>query len=79
MDIRVRAALYSIGYFVGILVLASILNVIAPYLEAWMGYVAIFGLLFYAVYQLMLAKLNFDNSLDKVTKNGGSEHSSNIS
>lgn len=68
MDIRVRAALYSIGYFVGILVLASILNVIAPYLEAWMGYVAIFGLLFYAVYQLMLAKLNFDEDITRITK-----------
>jgi hypothetical protein len=68
MDIRVRAALYSIGYFVGILVLASILNVIAPYLEAWMGYVAIFGLLFYAVYQLMLAKLYFDEDITRITK-----------
>lgn len=67
MDIRVRAALYSIGFFVGVFALAIGLNAIAPYIELWMISVFFIALLFYAMYQLMLAKLKFDEDLTRVT------------
>jgi len=60
MDIRIRAALYSIGFFVGIFVLASLLNAIAPYLEAWIWPVFWLVVLFVCVYHLILAKLKFE-------------------
>ena len=60
MNIRTKAALYTIGFFVGILALASVINAIAPYIELWMISAFFIGLLFYTMYQLMLAKLKFD-------------------
>ena len=66
MDIRIRAALYSIGFFVGVLVLAIGLNAIAPYIELWMISVFFIALLFYAMYQLMLTKLKFDEDLGRL-------------
>jgi Ca2+/Na+ antiporter len=66
MDIRVRAALYSIGFFVGIFALLMILNAITPYLQPWMGSVFLILVLVYAVYQLMLAKLAFDEDNDRL-------------
>jgi len=67
MSIRVRAALYAIGYFVSIFVVGIAINAIIPYLEAWMGWTAVFGVLFYMVYSLMLTSLQFDDSISKVT------------
>jgi hypothetical protein len=66
MDIRVRAALYSIGFFVGIFALALGLNAIAPYIELWMISVFFIALLFYTMYQLMLTKLKFDEDLGRL-------------
>jgi len=60
MSIRVRAALYAIGYFVGIFVVGIAINAIIPYLEAWMGWTVVFGVLFYCMYSLMLTGLEFD-------------------
>ena len=65
MDIRVRAALYTITYFVGIVLLGITINSILPYLEAWMGWTALFAGMIYMVYSLMLANLKFDESLAK--------------
>jgi hypothetical protein len=61
MDIRAKAALYAIGYFVGIFLLGVGVNAILPYVEAWMGWTIVFGVLFYMVYSLMLTSLRFDN------------------
>lgn len=66
MDIRVRAALYSIGFFVGVFVLALVLNAIAPYIELWMISAFFIALLFYTMYQLMLTKLKFDEDLGRL-------------
>jgi len=66
MDIRVRAALYSIGFFVGIFALAIGLNAIAPYIELWMISAFFIALLFYTMYQLMLTKLKFDEDLGRL-------------
>ena len=66
MSIRVKAALYSIGFFVGVVVLASIVNALAPYIEMWMISAFFIGLLFYAVYSLMLVKLGFDEDVTRV-------------
>ena len=68
MDIRVRAALYSIGFFVGVFALALVLNAIAPYIELWMISAFFIGLLFYTMYQLMLTKLKFDDDLGRLNK-----------
>ena len=66
MNIRVRAALYAIGFFAGIITLAIALTAIIPYLQPWMGWTALFGFLFYLVYSLMLTNLQFDASITKV-------------
>lgn len=66
MDIRVKAALLAIGWFVGVFLVAIGLNFIMPYVEAWMGWVLAFGVLFYLVYSLMLTKLEFDASITRV-------------
>lgn len=66
MNIRTKAALYTIGFFVGVLALASVLNAIAPYIELWMISAFFIALLFYTMYQLMLTKLKFDASLTRV-------------
>ena len=66
MNIRTKAALYTIGFFVGVLALASVLNAIAPYIELWMISAFFIGLLFYTMYQLMLTKLKFDEDLTRV-------------
>ena len=68
MNIRIKAALYSIGFFVGIFALGLGLNAIIPYLEPWMGTAVIIGVLVYAVYQLMLVKLTFDSDIDRLNK-----------
>ena len=68
MDIRVRAALYSIGFFVGIFALLMVLNAIIPYLQPWMGSALIIAILIYAVCQLMLTKLRFDEDITRITK-----------
>jgi len=68
MSIRVRAALYSIGFFVGVFVLALGLNAIAPYIELWMISAFFIALLFYTMYQLILAKLKFDENIDLLNK-----------
>ena len=60
MNIRTKAALYTIGYFVGIFVVGIAINAIIPYLEAWMGWTVVFGVLFYCMYSLMLTGLEFD-------------------
>ena len=67
MSIRVRAALYSIGFFVGIFVLATVLNAIAPYIELWMISAFFIALLFYTMYQLILTKLKFDENITRIT------------
>ena len=67
MDIRVKAAVYAIGWFLGVFLVGIGLNVIMPYLEAWMGWALVFGVLFYMVYSLMLTKLEFDGNIDKLT------------
>jgi ABC-type multidrug transport system permease subunit len=66
-NLRVRAALYAIGYFVSIFALGIAINSIIPYLEPWMGWTVVFGVLFYMVYSLMLTTLQFDDSITKVT------------
>ena len=68
MDIRVRAALYSIGYFVSIFAFVLLINAIIPYLQPWMGSAFLILVLVYAVYQLMLAKLSFDEDITRITK-----------
>jgi hypothetical protein len=68
MNIRVKAALYAIGYFVGIFLIGIGLNTIMPYLEAWMGWTVVFGVLFYMIYSLMLTKLEGDAMLNGVKK-----------
>lgn len=73
MNIRVKAALLAIGWFVGVFLVAIGLNVIMPYLEAWMGWALVFGVLFYMVYSLMLTKLEFDGNIDRVTKPADNE------
>lgn len=65
MNIRIRAALYAIGFFAGILTLAIALTAIIPYLQPWMGWTALFGGLFYCVYSLMLTNLEIDVSISK--------------
>lgn len=67
MNIRVRAALYAIGFFAGIITLAVTLTAIIPYLQPWMGWTALFGFLFYLVYSLMLTNLEMDASITRVT------------
>jgi hypothetical protein len=66
MNIRVKAALYAIGFFAGILALTLALTAIIPYLQPWMGWTALFGFMFYLVYSLMLTNLQFDASITKV-------------
>lgn len=74
MNIRVKAALLAIGWFVGMILIGIGLNFIMPYIEAWMGWVVAFGVLFYLVYSLMLASLRFDASITRVvTMDGKSE------
>jgi hypothetical protein len=68
MNIRIKAALYSIGFFVGIFALGLGLNAIIPYLQPWMGTALIIGILVYGVYQLMLAKLGFDEDIERLNK-----------
>ena len=68
MNIRTKAALYTIGFFVGIGALALLLNAIAPYIELWMISAFFIGLLFYAVYSLMLVNLGFDKDMDNFPK-----------
>jgi hypothetical protein len=68
MNIRAKAALYSIGYFVGIFLVAIGLNYIIPYVEAWMGWTIVFGVLFYMVYSLVLTNLEFDAIINKNRK-----------
>jgi hypothetical protein len=65
MNIRIKAALYSIGFFVGIFALGLGINAIIPYLEPWMGTALIIGILIYGVYHLMLAKLTYED-IDRV-------------
>jgi hypothetical protein len=60
MDIRVRAALYSIGFFVGIFAIGMVANTAIQYLEPWMWPVFWLVVLFVCVYHLMLAKLKFE-------------------
>lgn len=69
MNIRVRATLYAIGFFAGILILAVTLTAIIPYLQPWMGWTALFGFLFYCVYSLMLTNLEMDASISKSIEN----------
>jgi len=66
MNIRTKAALYTIGYFVGIFVLGVAIHAIMPYVELWMCLIAIFGIMFYCMYSLMLTGLQFDASITKV-------------
>jgi hypothetical protein len=68
MNIRTKAALYTIGFFVGILALASVINAIAPYVEMWMISAFFIAILVYVVYTLMLAKLTFDEDFTKLGK-----------
>jgi predicted PurR-regulated permease PerM len=65
-NLRVRAALYAIGFFAGILTLATALTAIIPYIQPWMGWAVLFAFIFYCVYSLMLTKLEFDDSITKV-------------
>ena len=67
MNIRIRAALYAIGYFVSIFLIGVAINAIIPYLEPWMGWTVVFGVLFYMVYSLMLTKLEFDANITRIT------------
>ena len=69
MNIRIRAALYAIGFFAGIITLAIALTAIIPYLQPWMGWAALFGFMFYLVYSLMLTNLQFDDSISKSIEN----------
>ena len=67
MNIRIRAALYAIGFFAGIITLAIALTAIIPYLQPWMGWTALFGFMFYLVYSLMLTNLEMDASITRIT------------
>jgi hypothetical protein len=68
MNIRAKAALYSIGFFMGIFGIALGLNAIAPYVELWMISAFFIAILVYVVYTLMLAKLTFDEDFTKLGK-----------
>lgn len=67
MNIKIKAALYAIGWFVGMILFGVGLNYIVPYLEAWMGWAVAFGVLFYLVYSVILTQLRFDESITRVT------------
>ena len=67
MNIRIKASLYAIGFFVGIFALALGLHAITPYLEPWMGWAAVLTFMFYLVYSSVLAQLKFDESITRVT------------
>jgi hypothetical protein len=74
MDIRVKAALYSIGWFAGIFLIGMVLGFLSNYYEPWMGITLLVGFFFCIVYSLMLAKLRFDASITRVvTMDGKSE------
>ena len=68
MSIRVKAALYSIGFFMGIFGIALGLNAIAPYVKLWMISAFFIAILVYVVYTLMLAKLTFDEDITKMKR-----------
>jgi hypothetical protein len=72
MDIRTRAALYTVAFFaicVGFsfgLIWAT--EVLPGYVFAYAGAGIIFAGLLYMVYQLMLMKLQHDESLENLSK-----------
>jgi len=66
MDIRAKAALYSIGFFAGMFALGVAINTVFQYLEPWMWPVFWLVVLFVCVYQLMLTKLKWDASIDNL-------------
>jgi hypothetical protein len=68
MDIRVRAALYSIGFFVGIFAVGVLVNTAIQYLEPWMWPVFWLVVLFVCVYNLMLSKLKWNDWNTRITK-----------
>jgi hypothetical protein len=68
MNIKTRAALYTVGFFVGIFAFTMVLTVLAPYFQPWMAWVAVFGFMFYLMYSMLLTKLKWDESIDKVTE-----------
>ena len=67
MNIRIKAALYAIGFFAVIFALQLGIYAILPYLESWMGWTAVLTFMFYLVYSSVLAQLKFDESITRVT------------
>lgn len=68
MNLKLKATLITSAFFVGVILFSIGLHAVAPYLQPWMGYAAILAALFYAMYSLILVKLEMDSNyldLDK--------------
>lgn len=73
MDLRLKAALYTVAFIGAVIVTSVVLNTVLFYAPPWLGWVPVFGFLFYCLYSLMLTKLEFDASIDKLNKPADSE------
>ena len=73
MDLRLKAVLYTVAFIGAVIVTSVVLNTVLFYAPPWLGWVALFGFLFYCLYSLMLTKLEFDANIDRVTKPADNE------
>lgn len=67
-NLRLKAVLYTVAFIGAVIVTSVVLNAVLFYAPPWLGWVALFGFLFYCLYSLMLTKLEFDANIDRVTK-----------
>jgi Zn-dependent membrane protease YugP len=68
MNLRLKAVLYTMAFIGVIVASAVVINTVLFYAPPWLGWVAVFGFLFYCLYSLMLTKLEFDASIDRLSK-----------
>lgn len=66
MNIKLKAVLYTIGYFVSMAAASFGILTVIPYLQPWMGWGALFAFLFFTMYNLVLSGMKFDESVDKI-------------
>ena len=72
MNIRTRAAVYTLAFFL-VAVLASFVThwlteTLPAYVFGYIGVAITFGLLLYAVYLVILSRLEYDNLYGKLKK-----------
>lgn len=67
-NLRLKAVLYTVAFIGAVIVTSVVLNTVLFYAPPWLGWVALFGFLFYCLYSLMLTKLEFDASIDRLNK-----------